>query len=132
MTSTLDATALHRAAAGTAALLVGRLPFVFEPSPVSDRPGALVSPGEGSLALSAGIAGVEGSTVILALPAPVIAALVDGPLGHQELSDALTPVLTDAVAGLEPLLGRRMKPRARWGDHRGLGLVELGELPGEP
>jgi len=101
----LDATALHRAAAGTAALLVGRLPFVFEPSPVSDRPGALVAPGEGSLALSAGITGVEGSTVILALPAAVIAALVDGPLGHQELTDALTPVLADAVAGLEPLLG---------------------------
>jgi len=105
VTSTLDATALHRAAAGTAALLVGRLPFVFEPSPVNDRPGALVAPGEGSLALSAGIAGVPGSTVILALPAAVIAALVDGPLGHQELTDALTPVLTDAVAGLEPMLG---------------------------
>ena len=105
MTSTLDATALHRAAAGTAALLVGRLPFVFEPSPVNDRPGALVAPGEGSLALSAGIVGVEGSTVILALPATVIAALVDGPLGHQDLTDALTPVLADAVAGLEPLLG---------------------------
>jgi len=105
VTSTLDATAFHRAAAGTAALLVGRLPFAFEPSPVNDRPGALVAPGEGSLALSAGIAGVEGSTVILALPATVIAALVDGPLGHQELADALTPIVADAVAGLEPLLG---------------------------
>jgi flagellar motor switch protein FliN/FliY len=105
VTSTLDTTPLHRAAAGTAALLVGRLPFVFEPAPVNDRPGALVAPGEGSLALSAGIVGVEGSTVILALPAAVIAALVDGPLGHQELTDALTPVLTDAVAGLEPMLG---------------------------
>ena len=48
---------------------------------------------------------MAGSTVILALPATVIAALVDGPLGHQDLTDALTPVLADAVAGLEPILG---------------------------
>jgi flagellar motor switch protein FliN/FliY len=105
MTATLDTPTLTRAVGNAASLLSSRLPFAFDPLPVDDRAGVLSAPGEGSLALSAGITGIEGSTVLLALTAASIAALVDGPLGHQEPADALGPVLADALAALEPVLG---------------------------
>ncbi len=105
MTPTLDTTTLSRAVGAAAQLLVGRLPIMFTPAEPDPRPIAAVPPGEGSLALTAGISGLDGVTVVLALPSEVVAAVVDGPLGHQELGDALIPVLADALAGLESALG---------------------------
>ena len=108
MTPTLDTTTLNRAVGAAAQLLVGRLPVAFDPSPVDDQPGAVVAPGAGSMALTAGVSGLEGVTVVLALPASVVAAVVDGPLGHQDLAEALIPVLEDAVAALEPAFGSNL------------------------
>jgi flagellar motor switch protein FliN/FliY len=108
VTPTLDTSSLSRAVSAAAQLLVGRLPIVFTPSPADPRPGAAVAPGEGSLALTAGLSGIDGVTIVLALPPAVVAAVVDSPLGHQELADALIPVLADAVMGLESVLGSNL------------------------
>jgi flagellar motor switch protein FliN/FliY len=108
VTPTLDTTTLNRDVGAAAQLLVGRLPVAFDPSPVDDQPGAVVAPGEGSMALTAGVSGLEGVTVVLALPAAVVAAVVDGPLGHQDLAEALIPVLEDAISALEPAFGSNL------------------------
>ncbi len=108
MTATLDLTTLSRSVAAAAELLVGRLPVAFEPSAADDRAGVVVAPGEDAVALTAGLSGIDGVTVVLALPAAVAAAVVDGPLGHQDLAEALIPVLEDAVAALEPVFGANL------------------------
>jgi flagellar motor switch protein FliN len=105
VTATLDTTTLQRAVGAVAEQLVGRLPIAFEPSTADGRPEAVVVPGEGSMALSAGVSGIDGVTIVLALAASVVAAVVDGPLGHQDLGGALIPVLEDALPALEPALG---------------------------
>lgn len=105
MTDTLDHTALHRAMGSAAALIAGRLPLAFQPSEANDRPEALLAPGEGSLALAAGLSGVDGSSILLALPPTAIAPLTEGPLGAQDLSAALAPLVTDAIAPLASVFG---------------------------
>lgn len=112
MTITLDTTELDRALRSAAGLLVGRLPLVFTPSPADSTAGPVAPPGEGSLAVSAGVAGVDGVTILLALPAPVVALLTDGPLGHQDLAEALTPILVDSVAPLAAVFGEGCAPQA--------------------
>jgi flagellar motor switch protein FliN len=112
VTTMLDTTELDRAIAGVATLLVGRLPLVFTPSSADAGPGRVTPPGDGSLALSAGLAGVEGATILLALPGPVIALLTDGPLGQQDLTEALTTVLADSVAPLAAVFGEGCAPQA--------------------
>ena len=108
MTATLDTTTLNRAAVAAAELLVGRLPIAFELSAVDDDPAGLAAPGDGAQALTAGVSGMDGVTVVLALSAEVVAAVVDGPLGHQDLAEALTPILEDALPGLEAALGAEL------------------------
>lgn len=98
-------TAFHAAAEAAAEALRGRLPFTFEVTPADDRPEALVAPGEGALALTAGIAGGDGASIVLALAHDVVAAVVDGPLGEQDLGAALAPAVEDALGALEPALG---------------------------
>jgi flagellar motor switch protein FliN len=105
---TLDTPTLGRAVGAAAQLLVGRLPIVFTPSEPDARPGAAAAPGDGAMALTAGLSGIDGVVVVLALPADVAAAVADSPLGHQDLADALIPVLADAVAGFEPALGANL------------------------
>jgi len=101
---TIDAVGLTRAVSAAAQALVGRLPIVFEPSPADDRKGAVSVPGEGAQALSALVTGTEIS-VVLALRADVMSAIVDGPLGPMDAVTALFPLLEDALASLEPVLG---------------------------
>jgi len=105
VTATLDTTTLNRAAAAAAELLVGRLPVAFELSAVDERHEAITPPGDGAQALTADIAGVDRATIVLALSAEVVAAVVNGPLGPQDLAAVLTPILEDAVSGMESTLG---------------------------
>jgi flagellar motor switch protein FliN/FliY len=98
-------TAFHAAAEAAAEALRDGLPFAFEASPADDRPEALVAPGDGAVAVVAGIAGGDGAVLVLALAADVVAAVVDGPLGEQELGAALVPALEGALGALEPALG---------------------------
>ena len=98
-------TAFHAAAEAAAATLRGRLPVAFEVAPADDRPEALVAPGDGAMALAAGIAGGDGAVLVLALAADMVAGIVDGPLGEQDLGTVLVPLLEDALGALEPVLG---------------------------
>lgn len=107
MTASVDTT-LHPALAAAAHALAGRLPVAFEPSAVDEGHEVLTAPGEGAMALTAGIAGGDGATLVLALRADVVAAVVNGPLGEQDLAAALVPVLEDALPALEGGLGTQL------------------------
>jgi flagellar motor switch protein FliN/FliY len=103
--TTSTETAFHTAVEAAAAALRGKLPVAVDPAPADDRPEALVAPGEGSMALAAGIAGGDGATIVLALAPELVAAIVEGPLGEQDLAGALVPALEDALRALEPAVG---------------------------
>jgi len=98
-------TELHTSVEAAANALRGKLPVAFEPGPPDNRPEALVVPGEGAMALTAGIAGGDGATLVLALAADIVAAVVEGPLGEQDLAAALVPVIEDVLRTLEPAVG---------------------------
>jgi flagellar motor switch protein FliN/FliY len=96
---------LAAVAEATNALTTG-LPIKATVGPGLDHrnPAALV-PGAGSRAVAAALAGNRRAHVVLAVAAPVAAALENGPLGQQDLVAAVHGPLLEALSSLDDVLG---------------------------
>lgn len=99
--------AVTAVASATAALL--GVPAVLD-SVLTESLTAELLPPEGSgRAVSINVRGAAHGDLVLVLCDDLAAAVADGPLGHQELVDALGPLLSDAAVALERYCGAALQ-----------------------
>ena len=99
--------AVTAVASATAALL--GVPAVLD-SVLTEQLTADLLPASGSgRAVSVNVRGAASGDLVLVLSDELAAAVADGPLGHQELVDALGPLLADAAGALEQYCGATLQ-----------------------
>ncbi|HEU5084059.1 MAG TPA: flagellar motor switch protein FliN [Acidimicrobiales bacterium] len=97
---------LRRAALAAGRALPGTI-AAAEPALLRDAPSLVGAPGAQAVAI--GVAGAADGNLTLVIAEDVAAALRTGPLGADELVNALVTPLTDAVAELGPAFGGELR-----------------------